>query len=121
MRSTSKEYSVRLDFEAIKLPPITDILVLGCRVPQGKHGVINSLEFLAPDSFEMIEIQNDISEDVDAVIINKAILKRMSRNRIIRVLSENVFPFVSPGEAVRVNFTVSIECVLASEQIDESE
>jgi hypothetical protein len=114
MQLKSKKFSVRLDFEAIKLPPVTDILVLGCRVPQGKHGVISSMEFLAPDSFEMIEITNDVSADVDAIIVNKAILKRMPRNQIIDVLKENVFPYVGPGEAIRVNFSINIECMVVS-------
>ncbi len=108
MGDMEKKYSVRLSFEPIKLPPIRDILVLGRRLPQGKQGIIHSMEFLAPEQFELIEVPDDISSNIDAVLVNKAILKRMPPQRILEILSTYVFPYVSEGEAIRVDFTVGI-------------
>jgi hypothetical protein len=90
------------------LPPVTDILVLGKKVPQGKIGILHSFELILPDVFELIEDIGTENENVDAVIINKALLKKLPKEKILDILKEYVFPFVSKGEAVKVNFNVHI-------------
>ncbi|GET24661.1 hypothetical protein NT017_09900 [Prolixibacter sp. NT017] len=106
MQETSQmKYSVQLSFEEIGLPPFEDILVLGKRCSQGKIGVNKSFEFLIPNEFKMFEIDD---ENVEAVFINKKILKKMDENRIIRVLQSKVFPFISDNEILKVNFKLKI-------------
>ena len=51
-------YSVSLNFEGIRLPPFEDILLLGTRCPQGKMGIAKCLDFLEPDSFELVDIDD---------------------------------------------------------------
>ncbi len=109
MNNTAKtSYSVNLDFEAIKLPPVTDILVLGKKSPQGKYGVLHSFELISPDVFDLIEIDDEANENVEAVIVNKSILKKLPKEKIIEILEEYVFPYITRGEAVKVNFDVQI-------------
>ncbi|WP_319477079.1 hypothetical protein [Marispirochaeta aestuarii] len=108
MSTTTTSYTINLDFETIKLPPVSDMLILGKKVPQGKHGVLHSFQLISPDVFEVIEINDDINKNIEAVIVNKTILKKLPTNTIIKVLSEHVFPFVTKGETVKVNFDVHI-------------
>lgn len=108
MSKAEKNYAVNLDFEVIKLPPVTDILVLGKKVPQGKIGILHSFELILPDVFELIEDVGDGHENIDAVIVNKALLKKLSKEKIIDILREYVFPYIAKGEAVKVNFNVHI-------------
>lgn len=108
MSTTTTSYSINLDFETIKLPPVSDMLILGKKVPQGKHGVLHSFHLISPDVFEVIEINDDINKNIEAVIVNKTILKKLPKKTIIKVLSEHVFPFVTNGETVKVNFDVHI-------------
>ena len=107
MSTQKPQYSVNLEFEPIKLPPVRDILVLGRKFPQGKVGVMESFKFIAPDEFEMFDIGEDV-ENAEAVLINKKILKRIPFENIYDILKENVFPFMSRGEAIRVNFVVKL-------------
>jgi len=107
MDHKKRKYSVNLEFESIKLPPVTDVLVLGKKYPQGKIGVMESFRFIAPDEFEMFDI-NDDYPNVEAILVNKKILGRLPISEIRSILGEYVFPHVSRGEAVRVNFTVKI-------------
>ena len=107
MDSTSASYNVTLEFAAIKLPPVTDILVLGRKHPQGKQGVMESFRFTAPDEFEMFDI-GDEEPNVEAVLIHNRILKRLPKDEVIRVLQKYVFPFVTRGEAVNVDFHVKM-------------
>jgi len=105
METPLRKYSVQIGFEEIRLPPFEDILVLGKKCPQGKLGVYKSFEFLSPNEFEVFEIADDI---VEAVFINRKVLKKMDGDEIIRILKEKVFPFVSESEILKVDFKIRI-------------
>lgn len=106
--ASTTSYAVNLDFEAIKLPPVTDILVLGKKTAHGKHGVLHSFELITPDVFELIELDDDENENVEAVIINKSILMKLPKDKILELLRNYVFPYVTKGESIKVNFNVQI-------------
>jgi hypothetical protein len=106
MLISETSYVVNLDFEAIKLPPVTDILILGKENPQGRIGVLHSFNLLSPDVFEMIEIVGD--DNVESIIVNRNILSKIDKDKIISILQDYVFPFVSRDELIRVNLNVKI-------------
>lgn len=106
MKLPEKSFSVSLDFEPIKFPPVDDILILGKKLPQGRNGMLHSFQLISPDTFELIEINDD--DSIDAVIINKAILRKLSREMVLNILREHVFPYVAKGESVKVNFSIRI-------------
>lgn len=99
-------FTVSLSFEGIKFPPFEDILLLGKRCPQGKAGVSQCLNLLQPEIFELVEINDDPT--VQAMLVNKRILKRMRAEKVVEILKDKVFPFIASGELVRVNFNVTI-------------
>ena len=105
MSQPLKKVSVNLDFYPVKLPPVRDILVLGKKFPQGKIGVMECFRFIAPDEFEMFDVPDEDIE-AEAVLINRRLLKRIDAKDIIAVLRENVFPYMSKGEAINVDFEV---------------
>lgn len=106
MNASDRTFSVNLDYEPVRLPMVTDILVVGKKVPQGKNGIMLSFELIAPDVFELLEIE--ASDTVEAVIVNKSILRKLPRERVLSILREYVFPFVSRGETLKVNFNIQI-------------
>lgn len=106
MNKSQATYSINLSFEEIKLPPFQEILVVGKNSPQGKIGISKSFELLIPNGFEVIE--NIDCDKVEAVFVNKRIVKKMPIEKIIKILSEKVFPFISEGELIRVDFKVKI-------------
>jgi hypothetical protein len=100
------KYSITLNFEEISLPPFRDILVVGKNSPQGKFGLSKSFELLTPNGFEMIPIEDD--GQVEAVLVNKRILVKMPQEKIIAILRVRVFPFISVGELLKVDFKVNV-------------
>lgn len=100
------QFSISLTLKPICLPPVHDILVLAKKHPQGKIGVMESFKFIAPDEFEMFEVTHH--PIVEAVLVNKRILKRLPVENVMRVLEKYVFPHVSSGEAIRVDFKVEL-------------
>ena len=101
----NRKYSIQLSFEEIRIPPFEDILILGKKCPQGKTGIYKSFQLLVPDEFETIEIEDKI---VEAVFINKRILKKLDKDKIIEILRKKVFPYVSECEILKVDFKLKI-------------
>ncbi|NHB69685.1 hypothetical protein [Perlabentimonas gracilis] len=97
-------YSVSVSCETISLPPFEDILVLSYRCPQGKIGVSKCINLLSPEDFEMIAIDHDT---VEAIIVSKKILKKMPAKKVVETLNRTVFPMVSQGEIVKVDFKLT--------------
>ncbi|MBN2352912.1 MAG: hypothetical protein JXD23_10125 [Spirochaetales bacterium] len=101
-------YTISLEFKSIRLPPVTDILVLGKKYPHGKNGVLQAFKYIAPDEFEAIDADGS-HENVETVFVDKRILKRMPKEKIIAVLEQYVFPYVMPDEAVKVDFRLTMK------------
>jgi hypothetical protein len=99
------KYTISLSFEEIKLPPFNEILVLGKNAPHGKHGISKSFELLIPNGFEIIDVTYD---NVDSVLVNKRILAKLPKDKLINILQEKVFPYVSDSELLRVDLKVSV-------------
>jgi len=102
---SNKKYSIQLSFEEINLPPFEDILIVGKKCPQGKIGLYKSFELLVPNEFEVFEIDDVI---VGSVFINKRVLKKLNKDRVISILREKVFPYVSESEILKVGFKLKI-------------
>jgi hypothetical protein len=98
-------FTVSIGFEKAHLPPFQDILVLGRKCPVGMSGITKSLDFLLPDGFEVFETDSD---DVEALVVNKSILKRMPFEKIVKILEERVFPFMCDTEMIKVDFSVKV-------------
>ncbi|NJO92822.1 MAG: hypothetical protein HC831_30530 [Chloroflexia bacterium] len=105
MEKETLKYQINLSFEEIKLPPFQEILVLGKNSPQGKIGLFQSFNLLLPDNFLAIDVED---EKVEAVFINKRILAKVSENQVIAVLKTRVFPYISEGEVIKVDFKLKV-------------
>ncbi|WP_321285842.1 hypothetical protein [uncultured Sunxiuqinia sp.] len=102
---SKRKYSVQLSFEEIRLPPFEDILILGKKSPQGKLGLYRSFELLVPNEFEVFEIDHSA---VEAVFINKRLLKKVDKDKIIVLLNERVFPYASENEILKVDLRLKV-------------
>jgi hypothetical protein len=107
--------SVSISFEPIRLPPFDDILVISKKCQHGQHGLTKCMNLLAPDDFDLFETVDD---NVEAVMINKRILKRMPKEKILELLKLHVFPEISPGDLVKVDIDIhkTIQLHLDSER-----
>ncbi len=99
------KYSVSMTLQEIKLPPFDEILVLGKNSPHGKNGISQSFELLLPNGFEIIDVNEN---NVEAVFVNKRIMTKLPKEKLIKLLRDKVFPFISEGEMLKVDLKISI-------------
>jgi hypothetical protein len=112
MNPTLNLIKVDIRIEEIKLPPCDEILVLGKNSPHGKMGILKSFELFAPNGFDLIEVDHEL---VEAVFINKRISKKISAEFVLKMLRDRVFPYISEGELLKVDFKVTLIQNLAQE------
>lgn len=105
MSDSIVKYSVALSFEPVRLPSLHEIHVLGKNALLGKIGFSRSLNSVLPDGFQTIDIHDNT---IEAIFVHKSLLRKMPSEKILEVLREKVFPFVSEGEVIRVDFKVNI-------------
>ncbi|MFH1216642.1 MAG: hypothetical protein V1706_09085 [Pseudomonadota bacterium] len=98
------EFNISLSFESVNLPPVTDILVLGRKFPQGTNGVTQAFKFIAPDEFECIKEENHSL--VGVVFVSKKILLKIPAKNLLAILEKYVYPYVSDEEAIKVDINI---------------
>lgn len=101
----TRKFSVQLSFEEVRLPPFDDILVLGKKCPQGAIGVHKSFDLLIPNEFEPFKVDDEF---VEAIFVNKRVLKKLDIEKILTILRAKVFPYVSESEILKVDFKLRI-------------
>jgi len=99
-------YDISLKFKDVTIPPFRDILILAKKCPHGKKGIAGCFQLLAPDEFELIEPDNS---DIEAILVNKRLLKRISVAIILKLLQQRVLPYISIGEMVRVDMDITVQ------------
>lgn len=114
MMKNVMKYSVNLVFQEIKLPPFDEILILGKNSPHGKVGISKSFELLIPNGFEVVEVEDD---RVEAIFVNNRITTKLPREKLIKLLKEKVFPFVSEGELIKVDLKITMTYSSTDEEI----
>ena len=108
------KYSISLSFQEIKLPPFDEILVLGKNSSHGKLGISKSFELLIPNGFEVVEVED---EKVEAIFINKRIMTKLPKEKLIKLLRDKVFSYVSEGELLKVDLKITISYSSIEEEI----
>lgn len=108
------KYSINLSFQEIKLPPFDEILILGKNSPHGKFGISKSFELLIPNGFKIIEVEHNT---VEAIFVNNRILVKLSEEKLLKLLTEKVFPYISEGELVKVDLKLSLSYSVTEEDL----
>jgi len=102
----SHSYNISMSVENITLPPFRDIVILAKKCPQGKIGLSKCFNFLAPGEFEVVELDHS---EIEALLINKKLSKRIPLATIINLLEEKVFPYISKGEMIKVDMNIRMQ------------
>jgi len=103
MNIDNTNVSITMSYEPVRIPPFEDILVLSKKSQHGLRGMTTCMNLLAPDGFDLFEIEDDI---IEAVIISRRIQKRINKDQLLEMLRVYVFPEMSLGDLMKVDMTV---------------
>ncbi len=113
----TKKILVQMEIAIFKIPPCEDLLVIGKKAPIGKNAAMKMLETVAPDQFEVIEVENPI---IEAIVAKRGLIKLMGRDRLIQVVIEEVTPLMEDSTLLHIGLNVKLLTTTTVEVPDDS-
>jgi hypothetical protein len=103
--SGAQKFLIQARIKEFAIPPITDGLVIGRQGSIGAVALQKALNLLIPDHFEHITIDDEIVADV---LIKSILLRRLTKDRLVKFIIEQIKPFMSSQDIVHVQLDLEI-------------
>lgn len=88
-----------------RIPPINEGLVLGRDAPIGCNAIAKALDLLTSNTFENIAIEDDV---ISHVIIRRAVLRRLPKERLVEFVLTRVKPLMGPEEVLHLDLEAEV-------------
>jgi hypothetical protein len=105
MSAAGPKFFIQARIKEFAIPPITDGLVIGREASIGTVALQKALHLLIPDHFEQIAVDDEIIADV---LIKSILLRRLTKDRLIQFIVEQIKPFMSVRDIVHVELDLEI-------------
>ena len=105
MPGAGPKFFIQARIKEFAIPPITDGLVIGREASIGTVALQKALNLLIPDHFEHIAIDDKIIADV---LIKSILLRRLTKDRLVKFIIEQIKPFMSVRDIVHVQLDLEI-------------
>jgi hypothetical protein len=103
--SPGPKFIVQARIKEFLIPPITDGLVIGREASIGTVALQKALNLLIPDHFEHVTLDDEIVADV---LIKSILLRRLTKDRLVKFLIEQIKPFMSSQDIIHVQLDLEI-------------
>ena len=103
--SPSPKFVLQVRIKEFAIPPITDGLVIGREASIGTVALQKALNLLIPDQFEHLIIDDEIIADI---LIKSILLRRMTKDRLVKFIMEQIKPFMSAQDILQVQLDLEI-------------
>lgn len=103
--SNAPKFLLQARIKEFAIPPITDGLVIGREASIGTVALQKALNLLVPEYFEHITIDDEVVADV---LIKSILLRRLTKDRLVKFLIEQIKPFMSPQDILHVQLDLEI-------------
>lgn len=107
MKSADNHGSVTVKVHAKEfvIPPVRDALVVGKTSPIGCVALKKALALLHGEPFEDIHPDDEVVGDI---LIRANILRKVSRDKLERLVLERIKPLMVPGEVIHLDIEVEV-------------
>lgn len=107
MKSADNHGSVTVKVHAKEfvIPPVRDALVVGKTSPIGCVALKKALTLLHGEPFEDIHPDDEVVGDI---LIRANILRKVSRDKLERLVLERIKPLMVPGEVIHLDIEVEV-------------
>ena len=103
--SPGPKFALQARIKEFAIPPITDGLVIGREASIGTVALQKALNLLIPDHFEHLIIDDEIIADI---LIKSILLRRMTKDRLVKFIMGQVKPFMSAQDILQVQLDLEI-------------
>lgn len=103
--SPGPKFFLQARIKEFAIPPITDGLVIGREAAIGTVALQRALNLLIPDHFEHVTTDDEIVADV---LVKSILLRRLTKDRLVKFLIEQIKPFMSSRDIIHVQLDLEI-------------
>ncbi len=100
----SPTVNVRLKLSEFTTPVIRDGVVVGTKAPIDGATLKRAMGLLMHAPFEQLHFEDDVLSDI---VVRSAILKRIPRDRLIRMVMRSVKPIMGASEIMQLEIDVT--------------
>ncbi|HRE81113.1 MAG TPA: hypothetical protein PLN52_08700 [Opitutaceae bacterium] len=105
-RSGTREQYIRVRIKPLDIPPIKDGLVIGVRAAIGADAMQRTLQLVSNEKFELIAFKED--EIVSHALVRLAILKKVSKAKMMDFILARLKPLMTEGEILMLDIDVEM-------------
>ena len=103
--SSAPKFLLQARIKDFAIPPITDALVIGKEASIGTNALKKALNLLIPEDFEQVTMSDEIVADV---LIKSILLRRLTKDRLVTFVIEQIKPFMSAADILHVQLDMEI-------------
>ena len=103
--SSAPKFLLQARIKEFAIPPITDALVIGREASIGTNALKKALNLLIPEHFEQVTMSDEIVADV---LIKSILLRRLTKDRLVTFVIEQIKPFMSAADILHVQLDMEI-------------
>jgi len=101
----SKKALINMELETFKIPPSGEVLVLGKNCPIGPQAAKRMLDSVAPNQFELVQVEDDI---IEAIFCKKYLFLRAERERLVKTIIEEAKAIMGSDCMVKIKLEVTV-------------
>lgn len=97
--------TVKVHAKEFVIPPIRDALVVGRTSPIGCVALRKALTLLHGEPFEDVHPDDEVVGDI---LVRANILRKLPRDKLVRLVLERIKPLMDPGEVIHLDVEVDV-------------
>lgn len=103
--ASSRKAALDLQLTTFNIPPAGEVLVLGKRAPIGPQAAKTMLDTVAPDQFELVQLDDDV---IEAMLIKKYLFLRADREALIRAIFEEAKAIMNEQDMIAITANILV-------------
>ncbi len=101
----SKKARINIELTTFEIPPSGDILVLGKRCPIGVQAAKRMLDAVAPNQFELIQMEDEI---IEGILVKKHLFLRTEKESLIKTVVEEAKAIMGTDCMIKIKCEVTV-------------
>lgn len=103
---SSKKAEITMRMSEFEMPPMQDALIVGRRAAIGPEAARRMVDILSPDQYEIIKVDHTA---IEAIVVRKALLNILPRERLIAHLLEEGGKIADESMIVKAQVSIVIQ------------